>query len=86
MRKYRDERPSIVQPAETQACSRLPLYTATSTRFQLKDHPIYPGLNGPQPTGGAEDEFALYTSGPLTSENTDILVYWQVSPMVHSTT
>ncbi len=51
--------------------------------FQLKDHPIYPGLNSSDPMGGVEDKFAKYTLGPLTSCKTDILVYWEVSPVSH---
>ena len=81
MRKYRKEDPSIVQPAETQARPKLSSYAKTSTHFQLKDHPIYPGHSGQEPMGGVEDEFKIYTSSPLTPESTDILVYWQVSPM-----
>ena len=52
MRKYRKEDPSIVQPAETQARPKLSSYAKTSTRFQLKDHPIYPGHSGQEPMGG----------------------------------
>src|SRR6266568_1375007 len=83
MRKYCKQDPSIVQPAQTEAPTKLPPYAKTSTRFQLKDHPIYPGLNSSDPMGGVEDEFAKYTSGQLTSCKTDILVYWEVSPASH---
>jgi hypothetical protein len=80
MLKYCEENPSLVQAAQIQACPTLPSYAKMLMHFQLKDHPIYPGPNSPNPMGGVKDEFAKYISGPLTSENTSILVYWQVSP------
>ncbi len=67
----------------TKAPTKLPPYAKTLTCFQLKDHPIYPGLNSSDPMGGVEDEFTKYTSGPLMSCKTDILVYWEVSPVSH---
>jgi hypothetical protein len=76
MSKYCKEQPSIVQPAQNQARPKLPSYAKTLTRFQLKDHPIYPS---PQPEGGVEQEFTKYTACPLTSGDTNILVYWQAS-------
>ena len=84
MLKYHEENSSLMQPAQIQAHPTLPSYVKMSTRLQLKDHPIYPGLNSPNPMGGVEGEFVKYISGPLTSTNTSILVYWQVSPISHS--
>jgi hypothetical protein len=84
MLKYRQENQSLVQPAQAQVPPRVPSYAKTTTRFQLKDHPIYPGLGDPSPTGEVQDEFAKYISGPLTSEKTSIFVYWQVSPVTIS--
>ena len=84
MLKYREENPSLVQPAQTQARPVLPSYAKTATRFQLKDHPIYPALDSPDQSE-VEDEFAKYTSAPLTSEKTNILVYWQVSLILYLT-
>jgi hypothetical protein len=82
MLKYHEENPSLVQPTQTQACHMLPMYAKTLTRFQLKDHPIYPGLSSPD-QAGVEDEFAKYTSGSLMSENTNILIFWQVSLILY---
>ena len=82
MLKYHEENPSLVQLAQTQAHLVLPSYTRMSTCFQVKDHPIYPGLNNPD-QGGVKDEFVKYILSPLLLEKTDILVYWQVSLILY---
>ena len=82
MLKYHEENPSLAQLAQTQARLVVPSYARTSTHFQLKDHPIYPALNNPD-QGGVEDEFAKYILSPLSSEKTDILIYWQVSLILY---
>jgi len=84
MCRYREQNPPIMQLAQPEARPKLPSYAKTSTRFQLKDHPIFPGLNSSESMGVVDDEFAKYISGPLTPEETSILVYWEVSHLSHS--
>jgi hypothetical protein len=52
MVKYHGKNPSLVQLAQAQDCPKIPSYAKTLMHFQLKDHPIYPGLNSPDLMGG----------------------------------
>ena len=77
MQKYRAKAPSIVEPAQTQVFE-LPSFAKTSTRFGLDDHPIYVETHSTASTWSVEDEFAKYTSCPLTRPSCSILTYWEV--------
>lgn len=64
----------VVEPTRSTPTAR---ETLPSTRFNVSRSTLYKSTPSPQELS-VESEFRKYTSGEVTSEETDILWFWEV--------
>ena len=55
----------------------IPKFATLPSKYQLLEHPIYPRAVSGTPT--LEDEYNKYKNGPLCTEDTDLVEFWNVS-------
>lgn len=67
--------PTAAQQRATQAA--IPKFVSLPSKYNLTQHPIY--LQGSSGIGTKEAEFEKYKNGPLSSPETDLVDFWNVS-------
>ena len=88
MAEYHGQQTLLAAPSRPQApaspVKRIPKFATIPSKYKLKDHPIYPSQKSSKST--YKDEYLQYKNAPVSSQDTDLLTYWEVDarlPFAH---